>query len=166
MSRALIVGKVGYGGAVFRPRLKTTDPINKDMATIQIAVNDCARYIVGSTRRECKPIDELLVEAKLPSINQLIVEQIAVETWKGMNYTGSNCDKIPIGNILCPSNTYSGKNTRAAATNCIPPPTKFRCETFAWYAYLIWNDSPALRAATNVSTASRAAKEYAASVPI
>ncbi len=48
VSRALIVWKVGYGGAVLKPRLKTTDPLNKDLAAIQTAVNDCARYIVAS----------------------------------------------------------------------------------------------------------------------
>ncbi len=162
---ALIVGKVGYGAAVLRPRLKEEDPVNKDMVAVQTAINDCARYILGSSRREQKPVKELLLETGLPSFNRMVVEQIAMETWKGIKHAGPNGVKNPIGEILCPQITRH-KVTRAAASLCIPPPTKFKCDSFLWNAYAIWNNCPALRSAPNLNYARRAAKEYAASAPI
>ncbi len=165
VARALIVGKVGYGAAALKPRLSSSDPQNGDLLAMQTAVNDCARHIVGSNRRDKMPVKRLLLETGLPSLNHLIVEQIAIEAWKGMNYTGPNGVKIPIGEILC-STDSTRRHTRAAASSSIPPPTKFKCETFAWYAYKIWNDCPALRSAPNLSNASKAAKEYAASTPL
>ncbi len=83
--RALLVGKVGYACAVLKPRLLATDPVQKDQAEIQTAVNDCARAIIGSKRSNRMPIPTLLAKAGIPSMNQLIVEQLAIETWKAMN---------------------------------------------------------------------------------
>ena len=166
--RSLLVGKVGYACAVLRPRLATTDPVQKDLAAIQTAVNDCARAIVGSGRIDSLPIPSLLAQAGMPSLNRLIVEQIAVEAWKGMNYE-SNGSKIPIGQILCPTPSSPSKSlrqTRARTAKCIPPPTKFKCDTFAWHAYRLWNESPPLRSATTLSDARRAAKKLAALAPI
>ncbi len=166
--RALLVGTVGYACAVLRPRLVATDPVQKDLAAIQTAINDCARAIIGSSRRDQMPIPSLLAQAGLPSLNRLIVEQVALETWKGMNYECNGC-KVPIGKILCsapPSQSQSLRPTRSRTTNCIQPPTKFKCDTFAWYAYRLWNGSPPLRSANTLSNARRAAKELAALAPI
>ena len=164
--RALLVGKVGYACAVLKPRLTVMDPVQKDMAAIQTAINDCARAIIGSSRGDRLPVPSLLAQAGMPSINRLIVEQIAIETWKGMNYE-CNGSKNPIGQILCPHSTSKSlRSTRARTTNCIPPPTKFKCDTFAWYAYRLWNDSPSLRSANTLPNARKAAKELAALVPI
>ncbi len=52
-------------------------------------------------------------------MKQLIVEQLAIETWKGMNYENDSI-KIPIGQILRP-HTARQRLTRASSTNCIPP---------------------------------------------
>lgn len=166
VARAQVVGKIGYGAATLKPRLSFSDPLNKDLQSIQTAVNDCARHIIGSSRRDKTPIRELLQETGLPSLNHLIVEQIAIETWKGMNYVGCDGVKIPIGEILCSDSDFTRRPTRAAATNSIPPPTKFKCDTFAWHAYKIWNACPALRSAPNLTNACKAAKEYAASTPL
>ncbi len=166
--RSLLVGRIGYACAVLRPRLAAADPVQKDLAAIQTAINDCARAIVGSSRNDKLPIPSLLSQAGMPSLNRLIVEQIAVETWKGMNYE-TNGSKIPIGQILCPPPPHtptSPRQTRARTAKCIPPPTKFKCETFAWHAYRLWNDSPPLRSATTLPDARRAAKELAALAPL
>ncbi len=50
--RALLVGKVGYACAVLKPRLEATDPVQKDLAAIQTAINDCARAIIGTGVKE------------------------------------------------------------------------------------------------------------------
>ncbi len=79
--RALVVGKVGYGCAVFKPRLAHTDPTSTSFSAVQTAINDC--YGRGAR----KTVEELLEEASLPSVNRMVVENIALETWKAMNYT-------------------------------------------------------------------------------
>ena len=126
--RSLLVGKVAYACAVLKPRFQPSDPAQKDLAAIQIAINDCARAVVGSSRSKRLEIPVLLQKSGLPSLNQLIVEQIGVESWKAMNY---ECDgtKMPIGEILCPhlpstsSPSYKPpRPTRANTSNCIPPP--------------------------------------------
>ncbi len=100
--RALLVGRVGYGCAVLKPRLSHMDPQNTALRKIQTAINNCARSILGSRRSERKPVEELLRESGLPSLNRLIVENVALETWKGMNYMGADGSRIPIGDILSP----------------------------------------------------------------
>ncbi len=119
--RALVVGKVAYGCAVLRPRLAEEDPISKDMAYIQTAINDCARAIIGRTRSDRIPVAELLQRTQLPSLNWLVIENIGVETWKGMNYE-TNGIKIPIGQILCPPTAPPKRVTRAVTSNFLPPP--------------------------------------------
>ncbi len=168
VARSLLVGQVGYACAVLKPRLKQEDPTCKDMQDVQTAVNDCARYILGSSRKDCKPVEELLQESGLPSLNRLAVEQIAVEAWKGMSYYGGNGDRIPIGMIMCPPNKGNRptRATRATRANLLPPPTKYRTNTFAWHAHKIWNSSPLLRSASKLADARRAAKELAQLVPI
>ena len=163
--RALLVGKVGYACVVLKPRLLETDPVQKDLAAIQTAVNDCARAIIGSRRSDKLPIPALLEKAGVPSVNHLIIEQLAVETWKGMNYE-SNGVRLPIGQILCPPRIPPSRQTRASSSNCIPPPTKFKSDTFAWFAYRLWNTSPTLRLAPTLTAARKAAKELAAAAPI
>ncbi len=155
---------MGYPSAVLKPRLEASDPVEKDLAEIQTAINDCARSIIGSHRNDRMPIPTLLERAGIPSMNQLIVEQLAIETWKGMNYENDGI-KIPIGQILRP-HTASQRLTRASSTNCIPPPTKFKSDTFAWFAYRIWNDSPPLRSAPTLSAARKIAKTIAQTAPI
>ncbi len=164
--RALLVGRVGYGCAVLKPRLNDTDPQNVTLRKIQTAINDCARSILGSRRSERKPVEELLQESGLPSLNRLIVENVALETWKGMNYTGTDGSKIPIGDILCPPTHAAKRVTRSTVSNCIPPPTKYRTDTFAWSAYLVWNSSPLLRSAPTLPHARKAAKELASTRPL
>ena len=117
-------------------------------------------------------MEELLSEASLPSLNRMVVENIALEnialeTWKAMNYTCANGSKIPIGQILCTNTSIEGTlPTRSISARCIPPPTKFKSETFAWHAYKLWNSSPLLRSANTLATARKAAKTLTASAPL
>ncbi len=85
---------------MLKPHLLATDPVQKDLAEIQTAVNDCSRAIIGSRRNDRMPIPTLiLAKAGIPYVNLLIVEQLALETWKGMNYETDGV-RIPIGKIL------------------------------------------------------------------
>ncbi len=129
------------------------------------AINDCARAVIGSNRKDRVPIRDLLQKAGLPSLNRLVIEQIAMECWKSMNYE-CNGSKTPIGEILCPPTNRERKMTRSTASNCLPPPTKFKTVTFAWNAYRIWNSFPPLRSALTLTGARRAAKELAESSPL
>ncbi len=105
--------------------------MSTDMRAVQTAVNDCARAIIGTRRSERVSTEHLLEQSGLPSVNRMIVEQIALETWKGLNYNGSNGTKIPIGQVLRPESSSSTSSssstkrlTRSVTSNCIPPPNQ------------------------------------------
>ncbi len=169
--RALLVGKVGYACAILKPRLMSLDPVQRDLAAIQTAVNDCARAIVGSSRSDRLSVPSLLAQAGMPSINRLIVEQIAVETWKGMNYE-CNGSKIPIGQILCPSpplhQSLSSQSDPLVLELLIAshPPQNSNVTPLLGTPTGFGITRPPLRSATTLSNARKAAKEIAALAPI
>ncbi len=98
---ALVVGKIGYGGSVLKPHLSPEASLNKDMAAIQTAVNDCGRSIISCSSSNPNPCMNSCRRQGSPLSTIFIVEQIAIETWKGMTYVGPKGNMIPIGNILC-----------------------------------------------------------------
>ncbi|QQP41216.1 Hypothetical protein FKW44_015512, partial [Caligus rogercresseyi] len=48
---------------------------------VQVAINDVAWSIVGCRRRDHIRIEDLLRSAKIPSLNEITVMAVAVETW-------------------------------------------------------------------------------------
>ncbi len=103
---------------MLKPRLSYEDPTNKDMQDVQTAVNDCARYILVNSRKDCKPVEDLLKKSGLLSLNRLGVEQTAVEAWKGMSYYGGNGNRIPIGMIMClPEEHWHGGNRQNSSAS-------------------------------------------------
>ncbi len=162
---ALVRGKLGYACLVLPPRMNEQDPVNTLMAKLQIAVNDVGRGIIGSDRSERKNIEEVLCESELPSINKMVVETIATETWKALNTRDApGLPLTPLGTLMC-SGTLVGK-TRAAASGCIPPPAKKQVDSFIWWGYHMWNASIDLRNSPTLARAKQAAKALAQSSPL
>ncbi len=162
---SLLNGKIGYACAVLPPRFG--DPSSSSlMSKLQVCVNNVARSTIGSKKSDKLKVEDLLQEAGFPSINRLVIYSIAMECWRALNLRDVSDGPLnPLGNILSPPSTCSGR-TRAATSGCIPPPTKHQVDSFCWWAYTCWNLSPSLRAATTVSAAKRAANELAASAPL
>jgi hypothetical protein len=66
---------------VARPRLEQEDNASVVWSRIQVALNDVARSITGTRRRDHVHIEDLLAQAGLESANRMVVKAIAAETW-------------------------------------------------------------------------------------
>ncbi|QQP40476.1 Hypothetical protein FKW44_014523, partial [Caligus rogercresseyi] len=55
---------------------------NSAHRTIQVAINDAARSIVGYKRRDHIHVGDLLERAGLPSLHEVAAKAVALETWK------------------------------------------------------------------------------------
>ncbi len=165
------------------------------LARIPTAINDSARSITGSSRVDRLAVEEILQKSKLPSLNRLVVRNIALECWKGMRVNdGPDGTLNPVGKLLlgagaaataaataataaggaAAAGTPAATTTPAAAhritrqrvAGLLKPPTKVNVYSFVWHAVQVWNSSPELRLAKNLSEAKRASDKLAASMPI
>ncbi|QQP42467.1 Hypothetical protein FKW44_017150, partial [Caligus rogercresseyi] len=67
---------------------------------VQVAINDVARSIAGCRRRDHIRIEDLLSIAKIPSLNEITVMAVAVETWKCFHSNDGGCGaRNPIGDL-------------------------------------------------------------------
>ncbi len=163
---SLVRGRIGYACAVLPPRLKEADPTPTHMAQLQVNMNNVARSTIGCRKSDRLRVEDLLCEARFPSLNRMVVYTVAMECWRALSLRDvPNGPLNPLGNLLSPIHTCRS-NTRAALSGCIPPPTKFQVDSFIWWAYTCWNASPALRMAATASDAKRAATELAESAPL
>ena len=166
---SLLRGKIGYACAVLPPRWQESDTLSTLMAQLQVNVNNVARSTIGCRKSEKITVADLLRETGFPSLNRMVVYTVAMECWRALSLRDvPNGPLNPLGCLLSPPNSDSGarSRTRAALTGCLPPPSKVQVNSFIWWAYTCWNSSPALRKATNVSAAKKAANDLAASTPI
>jgi hypothetical protein len=98
----LVVGKFSHAlAAVARPRLGPEDNASVVWSRIQVALNDVARSITGTRRRDHVRIEDLLSQAGLESANRMVVKAIAAETW-GCFYSddGRNGTRNHVGRLL------------------------------------------------------------------
>ncbi len=168
--KSMIRGKIGYACAVLPPRLSDQAPVNVLMHKIQVSLNDIGRAIIGCKRSEKKPVEDILSESTIPSLNKIVVETIGVECWKALNIRDApDLPLNPLGTLLCANhraNPAAAMKTRASNTNSLPPPTKVQVNVYTWWAYQLWNSSPHLRSAPTLNFAKSAAANIADNVPI
>ncbi len=167
VARALVIGKSGYGvAATIPPRLKESDPLCSAVNTLQIAINDIARSVTGTTRKDKLQVTELLQRSALPSLNKLTVRNVALETWKAIRVRdGPDGQPNPLG-CLIGEPGRGCRLTRNVAAGHLPPPLKCAMPTFVWYSYLLWNSHSCLREATTLSAAKKAADKISEVVPL
>ena len=171
LAKGIVLGKVGYAiAAVSSPRLEgdTAPPSGNSMA-IQVALNDVARSVSGSARRDHLKIPDLLAKASIPSYNAISVRAITIEAWKASTSTdGPNGTQNPLGKLLFNNNTSrnSTMSSRSALAGKIPLPLRSKANTFVWNATSIWNHSKALRESTTKEEAMRVAKDLAQKAPV
>eukprot|EP00095_Tigriopus_kingsejongensis_P011402 maker-scaffold68_size422247-snap-gene-3.22 protein:Tk11402 transcript:maker-scaffold68_size422247-snap-gene-3.22-mRNA-1 annotation:"PREDICTED: uncharacterized protein LOC100161421" len=105
LAGGLIMGKVGYAAAVTVPPRLAGDnaPQSNAHKATQVAINDVAGTITGKSRKEHLRIPDLLHLAKIPSVNELAIKAIVLETWKAFHSSdGRNGLRNPIGQIIFP----------------------------------------------------------------
>jgi 23S rRNA U2552 (ribose-2'-O)-methylase RlmE/FtsJ len=82
LAYGLVIGKLSHAlAALPRPRLEREDNASVVWSKIQVALNDVARSITGTRRRDHVRIEDLLSQAGLESSNRMVVKAIAAETW-------------------------------------------------------------------------------------
>jgi hypothetical protein len=92
----------------------------------------------------------LLYQAGLPSLNELAVRAVAMESWKANHSSdGKKGERYPIGKFIFPatpttSSNDSSRTTRSKTTGIIHNPLR-EANTFAVHAVNVWNASLALR---------------------
>ena len=168
LANGLVMGKLGYAAAAMGSvRLVESDPVPDATKSIQVAINDVARTLTGSTRSDRLRIPDLLKKAGLPMYNRMVVKAVALETWKAFHSSdGPNGDRNPLGLLMFGSRNDCGPSTvtRAGSAGKIRPVTTKRC--LASDGVSVWNHSRELRAAPSYSAAIRAAKNLAQNVPL
>jgi hypothetical protein len=92
-----------------------------------------------------------LYRAGLPSVNELAVMAVAMESWKANHSSdGKNGERNPIGKFIFPASPTSSINsprtTRSKTAGIIHNPLR-EANTFAVHAANVWNSSLALREA-------------------
>jgi hypothetical protein len=104
--------------AVARPRLEQEDNASVVWSGIQVALNDVARSITGTRRRDHVRIEDLLAQAGLESANRMVVKAIAAETW-GCFHSNDRRDgsRNHVGRLLfSDKRTATAKTTQSAKT--------------------------------------------------
>jgi hypothetical protein len=173
LARGLVIGKISFAlAAVVAPRLGSGGaPPSAAYKSVQVAINDVARSITGIKRTDHMKIPSLLHLAGLPSVNELAVRAVAMESWKANHSSdGKNGERNPIGKFIFPatpttSSLDSSRTTRSKTAGIIHNPLR-EANTFAVHAANVWNTSLALREAPTRNAASAVAKLLAKSAPI
>ena len=171
LAQGLVCGKIGYGAAAaITPRLPgdSTSPTGPTK-TIQVALNDVARTLTGNKRTDHVTIPTLLQKAGLPSLNQIAVRSLAVETWKAYHSNdGPDNSRNPLGAAIFCANPSEGsvKPTRSKAEGQISLPLPFAAPTMVYHAAKLWNQCKDLRNAKTLQTAKSVAKALARHAPL
>jgi hypothetical protein len=132
---------------------------------IQVAYNRVERSITGVRIRDRVSVPNLLERAGIPSINGMVVNAVAMETWNCRHSSdGGNGAKNFVGALIFDQGK-AVKTTRAAAAGMVTVPLRGR-ETFVSSGAKTWNLSEALRVASSKSAARFAAKNLAARSPL
>jgi hypothetical protein len=132
---------------------------------IQVADNWVARSITGCQLRDRISTKDLLKRAGIPSLNEMIVSAVAMETWNPRHSNnGGNGAKNYVGAIIFDQDREL-KSTRTAAAGMLEVPLRGR-DTFVSNGARTWNSSEALREASSKSSARLAAKNLAAMSPL
>jgi hypothetical protein len=169
LASGLVLGKINHAlPAVATPRLTESDgTANGPYKAVQIAVNDVARTVTGTNRREHISVEALLDMAKMSSVNAMVTSAVAIEAWKAnRSCDGDDGGRNPVGSLVFDSTTVvDGRPSRAAAAGMVRVPLR-GYSTMVTAAATVWNSCPALRAATSLGEAKSAAKNFAKGVPL
>jgi hypothetical protein len=111
---------------VARPRLEQEDNASVVWSGIQVALNDVARSITGTRRRNHVHIEDLLAQAGLESANRMVVKAIAAETWVCFHSDdGRDGSRNHVGRInFSDKRNATSKTTRSAKTGQVEVPLR------------------------------------------
>jgi hypothetical protein len=166
LAHGLVVGKLSHAAAaVVTPR--TSDV--QAYSAVQVHVNNVARTLIGAKKSEHRRVEDILDQAKFPSVNKLVVRAVATETWKAhRRRNGNNGKRNPLGKLMFgPVSDVSAdvRPTRSAASGIVPIALKGE-STFIMHGAELWNSSKSLREAETLSEVKKLATVFAKLAPI
>jgi hypothetical protein len=172
LATGLVNGKLGHAMAAYAtPRLPAATAAGEVASPstlyhqIQVAYNSVARSITGCRLRDRISTKDLLERAGIPSLNEMIVSSVAMETWNARRSNdGGNGAKNYVGAIIF-GQDRALKSTCAAAAGMVEVSLRGR-DTFVSNGAKTWNSSEALREASTKSSARLASKNLAARSPL
>jgi hypothetical protein len=169
LGSGLLMGKLAHCLLVVaQPRLPgSAKPIPEALESIQVAINNVARSVVGYRREDHILIKDLLESAKYMSLNQLVVRSTAMAAWSPYVSKDSEAGtRNPVGCLMFDSNLVaSWRPTRAMAAGEVQVPTR-GVKTLVMHALETWNSCAELRNSTTKAEASRAATTLAKNSPL
>jgi hypothetical protein len=173
LSMGLVNGKLLHAlAAVAVPRLEgTSTSTSASGRATQVAVNDVARTLTGTQRKDHVRVPDLLEAARLPSFNGLAVVATATEAWRAFHSSdGGQGQRNPLGRLMFGDRgnvlgDACSRASRSLAAGRVQIPLRGE-NTFVVHGAEVWNKSPELRAAKTIGEAKRVAKRLAAGAPI
>ena len=144
IGRSLIIGRLQCNAFVTRPArigAKASTPRHSSAAgTTQVLLNDLSRVLLGVSRADRLKTEDLLDRAEVPTMNQIVVRQSALNAWRAV-HDGA------LKEVLVPFDD----RTRGAANN-LRRPVSQRSISSCNMA-LTWNASSKLREAKSLGEA-------------
>ena len=135
------------------------EPVTEILAGVQTGINDVARAILGTTRKEHIPVSTLLQSTYLPTYNQMVVKAVALETWKALRGPHT-----PLTGLLTETKKAS-RQTRHNTSGKLPLVSKFPADTFICYARDLWNNS-SIRDTLSLTATKAAVKSLLETIPL
>ena len=152
VAQSLFVGRLQCNAWITRPvrvNQEGEQPSSRDKA--QVLLNDLARTLLNIRRADHVRTEDLMDRAKIPTLNEIVVRQAALNSWKAVN-----------GGALSEFLQPYDSRTRAAESNLRRPVSR-RCIAISNMANC-WNASQPLRNAKTIGEARSAARKLANSV--
>jgi hypothetical protein len=130
-----------------------------------VAYNRVARSITGVRIRDRVSVSDLLERAGIPSMNAMVINAVATETWNCKHSSnGGNGAKNFVGAVIFDTGE-TVKATWATLAGMARVPLRGK-DTFLSNGARTWNASEALREATTKTAARLAAKNLAPRAPL
>jgi hypothetical protein len=101
--------------------LVAEDKEKETYRSVQTAVNDVARTITQHNRENHVTEEDLLTEAKLPTVNYLVTTAVSMEAWAAFHSSnGNNGSRILLGENIFGRGSMSMRTSRASAASKVP----------------------------------------------
>jgi hypothetical protein len=171
LATGLVNGKLGHALAAYAAhRLPATSGGKVANASalyhhLQVAYNRVVGSITGIRLRDRVSVPDLLEKARIPSVNEMVVSVVAMETWNCKHSSdGGNGAKNFVGAFIFDQGR-AVKPIRLAVAGMAVVPLRGR-DTFVANGAKMWSSSEALRAASTKTLARLAAKNLAKKPPL
>ena len=157
-AHGLFFGKLRvYASVIFAVRLGENDRRSNGADEIQVMINDLARLITGYKRSDHIRISQLLAQAQLPSLNEIVVHSSGMLAWK-MSFPHH-----PLHSIYQESRLKSA--TRSAAHGLVKVTSAVESISIR-NSQRVWNACQDLRSASSATMAQNVLRKFVKHLPL